>query len=37
MSISKEICFRWQILLASLLTVVCVFLSGCGEKKGDGK
>jgi putative ABC transport system substrate-binding protein len=33
MRISKEISFRWQMLLATLLVAVCMFLSSCSEKK----
>jgi putative ABC transport system substrate-binding protein len=33
MDLYKKIRFRSRILLAALLTLVCVLLSGCGEKK----
>jgi len=32
MRISKEISFRWQILLVTMLVMFCVFLSSCGKK-----
>lgn len=32
MSLSKQIRFRWQILLLTFLVAVCLLLSGCGGK-----
>jgi putative ABC transport system substrate-binding protein len=35
MLITKKISFIWQTLLVIMLVMICLFLSGCGEKKEE--